>query len=150
VVAWEPPAVGVLPGGPEASAEMMAPVEAHLATHPGDHVGAQALLLSAVLGVPVAVDDPDFAAARANAETMVLDEPSIPLAGFTADELAGLDVTVAVGSEPNELIGGAAAVLAEMIGTPTVVASGPHEVYFSDPSVLVEVVQAAGRREDGR
>ena len=79
VVAWEPPAAGVVPGGDTITAEIMAPVEAHLAAHPGDFVGAQALLLSAVLGFPVSVDDPAFAAARANAEPFVRDEPAITL-----------------------------------------------------------------------
>ena len=58
----------------------MAPVEDHLAAHPGDFVGAQAILLSAVVGFPVTADDPAFAAARANAEPFVRDEPTITAA----------------------------------------------------------------------
>jgi pimeloyl-ACP methyl ester carboxylesterase len=143
VVAWEPPAVGVVPGGVEASAALMLPVDAHLAEHPDDYVGAQAILLSAILGFPVATDDPEFAATRANAETMIRDDASIPLATFTADELAGRDITIAVGSDPNDLVAGSAAALAALIGKPTTVATGPHEVYFSDPSVLVDVVRHA-------
>jgi pimeloyl-ACP methyl ester carboxylesterase len=140
VVAWEPPAAGVIPGGAEATAAIMAPVDAHLAAHPGDFVGAQAILLSAILGFPVTTDDPAFAAARANAESTVRDDPTIVLASFTAAQLAGRDITIAVGSEPNDLIAGATAVLAELTGTPTTVATGPHEVYLTDPTVLTRVV----------
>ncbi len=141
VVAWEPPAAGVLPGGAEATAAIMAPVDAHLATNPGDFAGAQAILLTAILGFPVSTDDPAFAAARANAESTVRDDPAIVLAPFTADQLSGRDITVVVGSEPNELIAAAAAVLADLTGTPTSVASGLHEVYLFDPTVLVDVVR---------
>ncbi len=82
VVAWEPPAAGVVPNGDAIADEMMAPVRAHLDDHPGDFVGAQAILLSAILGFPVAANDPAFAAARGNAEPMVLDEPTITLKRF--------------------------------------------------------------------
>ena len=80
VVAWEPPAAGVLPDGAEVTAAIMKPISAHLAEHPGDYIGAQAMLLSAVVGFPVTRDDPAFAAARANAEPFVRDEPAITLA----------------------------------------------------------------------
>ena len=82
VVAWEPPAVGVLPDGVSINCEIMAPALAHLAANAGDFVGAQAVLLTAILGFPVAVDDPAFAAARANAEPMILDDPTITLRPF--------------------------------------------------------------------
>jgi hypothetical protein len=39
------------------------------------------------------VDDPGFAAARANAEPMILDEPRITLAGVEADIFTGLDIS---------------------------------------------------------
>ena len=94
----------------------MAPVDAHLAEHPGDFVGAQAILLSAVLGFPVSADDPAFAATRANAEPFVRDEPAITLATPDLGALAGADVTIAVGSAPNELIAAAVDVLATALG----------------------------------
>ena len=101
VVAWEPPAAGVIPGGVEASAAIMAPVEAHLAEHPGDFIGAQAILLTAVIGAPVSVDDPAFAAARANAEPFVRDEPAIPNAALDEAAIRKADVTIGgrVGAE---------------------------------------------------
>ena len=55
---WEAPAVGVVPGGDAITSQIMEPVQAHLEQHPGDFVGAQAILLSAIAGFPVTVDDP--------------------------------------------------------------------------------------------
>ncbi|WP_217921541.1 alpha/beta fold hydrolase [Miltoncostaea oceani] len=141
VLAWEPPASGVLPGAAAANAAILEPVEAHLRRHPGDYPGAQAILLTYILGFPVTVDDPAFAAARANAEAMVRDDPSITLRPFTAAELRAAPVTVAVGDAPNELVGAAVARLAELgAGAPTVVEGAPHEVHLSDPSVLAALV----------
>jgi pimeloyl-ACP methyl ester carboxylesterase len=141
VVAWEPPAAGVLPDAAAATAAVMAPIDAHLVEHPGDYVGAQAILLTAILGFPVSVDDPAFAAARANAEPMIRDEPMIPLRPFAAAELTAVPVTVAVGSEPNELVGAAVARLGELTGRqPVLVAEARHEVYVAEPPVLTALV----------
>jgi pimeloyl-ACP methyl ester carboxylesterase len=141
VLAWEPPASGVLPDAAAANAAILAPAEAHLREHPGDYVGAQSILVSAILGYPVAVDDPAFAAARGNAEPMIRDEPTITLRPFTAAELTAVPLTVAVGTEPNELVGAAVAGLAELSGrAPVVVHGADHEVYLADPSVLTALV----------
>jgi pimeloyl-ACP methyl ester carboxylesterase len=144
VVAWEAPAAGVLPDGPAATAAIMEPVRAHLAERPGDWVGAQALLLTVIIGVPVSATDPAFAAARANAESMVRDDPQITLRPFTAAELAGAPVTVAVGGEPNDLVAAAADALAELTGAaPALVPGVGHEVYLTDPSALAGLVGPA-------
>jgi pimeloyl-ACP methyl ester carboxylesterase len=140
VLAWEPPAAGVVPGGAEISAAIMAPVEAHLAAHPGDFVGAQAILLSAVVGFPVTTDDPAFAAARANAEPFVRDEPAITAAPLDTATLDDRDVTIAVGSSPNELVAAAVETLAAAAGRPARRVDAPHEIYLSDPSVLTGLV----------
>jgi pimeloyl-ACP methyl ester carboxylesterase len=140
VVAWEPPAAGVIPGGREVTAEIMAPVDAHLAAHPGDFVGAQAILLGAVVGFPVTVDDPAFASARVNAEPFVLDEPAITLAALPPEGFVGRDVTIAVGSAPNEVVAAASEILAAVIGRAPVRVDGDHEVYLRDPAVLTAVV----------
>jgi pimeloyl-ACP methyl ester carboxylesterase len=141
VVAWEAPAVGVLPHGPAATAAIMEPVRAHLAERPGDWVGAQALLLGMIIGVPVSVADPAFAGTRANAESMVRDDPQITLRPFTAAELAGAPVTVAVGGEPNDLVAAAADTLVGLTGAaPAVVPGVAHEVYLTDPAVLAGLV----------
>lgn len=143
VVAWEPPAAGVIPGGAELTARLMAPIDAHLAAHRGDFVGAQALLLEMVLGFPVAVDDPAFEPARANAEPMIRDEPAITLAEFTPEAFRGRDVTLAIGGSSNELVAAAVAELAQLTGRPPVQVAADHEVYLSDPSVLTAIVLAA-------
>lgn len=148
-VVWEAPAVGVIPGGADATAGLMAPVEAHLAAHPGDFVGAQAILLSVILDTPVAVDDPAFAATRANAESMVRDDPSITLRAFTAAELRGLDVTLAVGTAPNELVAAAGGLLAGMVGAdPLVVPTPDHDVHLTEPATLAAAI-AEPRRTTG-
>lgn len=140
VIAWEPPLAGIIPGGAELSAQIMQPINEYLADHPDDFVGAQAILLSAILGFPVDADDPAFAGTRANAEPMIRDEPSITLASVTADELAGCDITLAIGSEPNDLIAAAAAELAALEGIDIVQVEGSHEIYMTDPSVLTGIV----------
>lgn len=126
----------------------MRPVEAHLDASPGDFVGAQAILLSAVLGVPVAPDDPEFEAARANAEPLILDEPTITLATFAPGDLHGRPVTIALGDQPNELVAAASGALSGLIGTEPVRVEAPHEVYLADPAVLTTLVarvRATGR-----
>jgi pimeloyl-ACP methyl ester carboxylesterase len=140
VIAWEPPALGVIPGAEAMNAEFMAPVDAHLAAHPGDYVGAQAILLTAILGFPVSVDDPAFAATRANAEPMIRAEPTITLRPFTPDELAGAPLTIGVGSAPNDVVAAAADQLAIQTGRALVTVEGDHQVYLTDPAVLTGMV----------
>ena len=142
VIAWEPPAAGIVPNGPALTAAIMAPVEVHLREHPGDFVGAQAILLSAILGAPVTADDPAFAGARANAEAFVTDEPAITLVDLDGNALRGRDVTVAVGSAPNDLIAAAVERLATWTGRDPVRVEADHEVYLTDPSVLTAIVTA--------
>jgi pimeloyl-ACP methyl ester carboxylesterase len=132
VVAWEPPAVGVLEYGPAFTTHLMAPVHEYVAAHPGDWAGAQAVMLAALAGGPVPVDD----ATRANAEPMVRDDPAITLRTFAPDDFAGADVTLAVGSAPLPPIQEAAALLGTWVGRPPVVLGGGHEVYLEDPAVL--------------
>ncbi|MEJ3655159.1 alpha/beta hydrolase [Actinomycetes bacterium KLBMP 9759] len=147
VVAWEPPASGVLPDAEAANAALMAPVQAHLQERPDDYVGAQAILLTEILGFPVQVDDPAFAATRINAEPMIRDEPTITLRPFDAGELRAVPVTVAVGTAPNPLVGAAVARLAELTGrAPVIVDGAEHEVYLSDPRVLTALVGPPGPR----
>lgn len=141
VLAWEPPAVGVIDGGAEISAAMMAPVEQHLVEHPGDYIGAQALLLTQIVGFPVSPDDPAFAGEREHAETMVRDDPAITAATFDASDVSGRNVTIAIGSSPNDVVAATGEVLAELVGRPIVRVEGEHEVYLRDTSVLAELVR---------
>jgi pimeloyl-ACP methyl ester carboxylesterase len=140
VVAWEPPVAGIVPGGIDLTNEIMAPVAANLSAHPGDFIGAQALLLSAIVDVPVEIDDPAFAAARANAEPFVRDEPAITLADLDLARLADTDVTIAVGSAPNDLIAAAVEVLTSALARPAAHVDAEHEVYLTDPTVLARIV----------
>ena len=123
----------------------MAPVDAHLASHPDDFAGAQAILLSTVLGFPVSVDDPAFASARVNAEPFVRDEPAITTATLDRARLACADVTVAAGSAPNDIIAAAVDVLAGWTGRPPVRVDADHEVYLTDPGVLTGIVTMLDR-----
>ena len=124
----------------------MAPIDAYLAEHPGDFIGAQALLLSEIVGFPVSVDDPAFAAARANAEPFIRDEPDITTASLDRHALAGADVTIAVGSAPNELIAAAVDTLADWTGRPPIHADAAHEVYLTDTAVLTGIVEHSAIR----
>lgn len=145
VVAWEPPAAGVIPGGPEAAAELMRPVDDHLAAHPDDWPGAQAVLLAQITGAPVAADDPALAAARANAEPMVRDDPAITLRRFSEEDLRGRPITLAIGPRANALITAGVERLAALAGTRPVRVSAEHEVYLADGAPLTQlVVGAAG------
>jgi pimeloyl-ACP methyl ester carboxylesterase len=142
VISWEPPAAGIVPSGAAITAEILAPIDAHLAAHPGDFIGAQALLLTAVVGFPVRANDPAFAAARENAEPFVRDEPAITLADLDLTALAKRDVTIAIGSAPNDLIAAAAEVLTSALRRPAVTVNADHEVYVTNPRVLTGIVTA--------
>ena len=146
VVAWEPPALGLLPDAAAQGDDVMAPVQAHLAAHPGDYVGAQAILLSAILDFPVEVDDPAFAPARANAEPMIRDEPTIALVHLDPAELRAMPSTVVVGTSPNDVVAAAVRALTEITGREPVTVDADHEVYLSDPAVLTDVVRVAAGR----
>ncbi len=142
LIAWEPPAVGVVPGGAAMTAEVMAPIEAHLAEHPGDLIGAQAILLTYVLGFPVTADDPAFESARRNAESMVRDDPAITLEPFDAGSFADRDITIAIGDQPNSMVSAASKSLLALGDLEFVQVVAGHEVYLEDPSVLVGIVGA--------
>jgi hypothetical protein len=70
----------------------------------------------------------------------VRDEPAITLARFEPGAFDGIDVTIAVGSAPNDLIAAAVAELEALTGRPAVHVDGDHEVYLFDPAVLVGLV----------
>lgn len=140
VVTWEPPALGVMPGAAVAQRAVMAPARRHLGKHPGDYAGAQAILLKFILGVTVSVEDPAFAATRANAEAMIRDEPNVPVFRLRRDDLKQVDVTVAIGSKPAAPIRIAAWRISSWTGTPVVRVHAGHEVYMSEPTVLTEIV----------
>ena len=138
-VVWEPPVAGVTSNGRESLAQLFLPMTAHLAEHPQDYIGAQAILLSAATGAPVSIDDPDFARVRVNAEAMVRDEPEIASTTFT-EVLRSRPVTVATGDEPSELVRTGAAELARLSEKPVHRVAGRGDVYLTDPCVLADLV----------
>ncbi len=140
-VAWEPAALLELPDGADLHGALTAPVEEHLAAHPGDWRGAHLVLLSILFGEDVDPEDPDVARQLRNAEAAVRDDTRvITRHTFEPGSLRGARATVAVGREPDALLGQIADRLAADIGTPKVVVdrAGHHEVYLEDPRVLAE------------
>ena len=145
VIAWEPPAVGVLPDGAAINDAIMAPIDEFLAEHPGDYHGAHAILLSTIMGIPVTVDDPAYGSVWDNSEPIIRDEPTIVTAPFTATDLADLPVVVVLGSDPQELITQAAKQISQWTGTTVTEVPGDHLVYVSEPAVLTGVLTALDR-----
>jgi len=145
VIAWEPPAVGVLPDGAAINDAIMAPINEFLAEHPGDYHGAHAILLSTIMGIPVTVDDPAFGSAWANSEPIIRDEPTIVSAAFTAADLSDTPLVIVLGSEPQEIIIQAAKQLSQWTGAATVQVSGDHLVHISDPAKLTKVLTTLDR-----
>lgn len=141
VVAWEPAAVGVLPGAEETHAGLMAPIEAHLAAHPGDWTGAYTVMLDVISEGRADHDSPLVAAQRVNAEAAVRDDARIITRhAFTDGELPADKVVVAVGATAVGVHAAIAERLADLVGRPAVVvdAADDHEVYLERPAVLAD------------
>ena len=146
VIAWEPAALGVLPDGPALHAEMVAPIDAHLAAHPGDWVGAFRVALTVISGGAADLSSPEVRRMERNAEAVIRDDSALITArGFAPGELpaTGL-ITVATCADPNPLHAAIATIVGELIGRPPVVAdkAHDHEVYLSDPSILADFLAA--------
>jgi hypothetical protein len=67
--------------------------------------------------------------------------PALLLIHGGGEELAGRDVTIAVGSARNDIISAAARELVRLTGTDVVQVDGDHEIYLTDPTVLSRLVQ---------
>jgi pimeloyl-ACP methyl ester carboxylesterase len=145
VIAWEPPAVAVLPGGVEMHAGMVAPVEAHLAAHPGDWRGAYHVMLGVISGGRADLSSPAVRRMERNAEAAVRDDARLLTTQAFERLPAGL-VTVATTEEPEPLHAAIAARLGEMAGVAPVAVKGAddHEIYLSRPEVLADFL--ASRR----
>ena len=75
VIAWEPAALGMLPGGADLHAAIVAPMDAHLAEHPGDWAGRLPRDAGRALrgpGRPVVA--PEVKLMEANAEAALRDD----------------------------------------------------------------------------
>jgi pimeloyl-ACP methyl ester carboxylesterase len=144
-IAWEPAAVCALPGGGELHAGVMAPIEAHLARHPGDWTGAYAVMLEVLSEGRADLDSPAVRRQMANAEAALRDDAArITTHLFAAGELPADWVTVAVGRGTSPLHAAIAEALEARLGRPALVveAAADHEVYLSDPQVLAAALAA--------
>jgi pimeloyl-ACP methyl ester carboxylesterase len=147
VIAWEPAAVGMLPGGAELHAALVAPIDEYLGAHPGDWVGAFHVMLGVISEGQADLQAPEVKLMERNAEAALRDDgPLITARVFGAGELPSGVVTVAVSERPGPLHGEIAGVVAGMVGALPVVVSGAdgHEVYLGRPEVLAEFVAGLG------
>ncbi len=147
-VAWEPAALGMLPGAAALHAGIMAPVEAHLEGHPGDWPGAYAVLLGVLSEGRADLDSPVVARMAVNAEAMLRDDgPVLAAHAFAPGELPADRVTVAVGEDASPLHAAIAERLTAQLGTSPLVVAGAddHEVYLDRPDVLADALTARWR-----
>ena len=143
-IAWEPPVVGMLPGGDEMRTALNEPYEQHLRDHPGDWRGAYHVLLHTLSQGRADLDSPIVKMAEANAEAVLRDDgPLITARTFGPGELPAGRVVVALSETPDPLHRAIADRLAELTGHPpvTVAGAGSHEVYLEDPEVVADFVQ---------
>jgi hypothetical protein len=146
VIAWEPAGLGVLPGAAELHAGLVAPIDAHLAAHPGDWVGAFHVMLGVLSQGRADLTAPEVRRMEANAEAVLRDDsPLLTTRSFAPGELpaTGL-VTVATSEAPDELHAAIAARVAELTGGAPVVVGGAddHEIYLSRPEILADWLRA--------
>jgi pimeloyl-ACP methyl ester carboxylesterase len=148
VVAWEPPALGVLPDGAALHDQIMAPLEAHLAAHPGDWVGAYCVFLELTSDGEADLTTPTARRMARNAETMLRDDARIITRhGFAPGELPPDRVTVAIGGDAGPLHIAIAQYLQAQLGRPTLLVeeADDHEVYLDRPEVLVGALAGRAR-----
>lgn len=140
VVAWEPAALGVLPEGDALHAQVMAPLEAHLAANPGDWMGAYCVFHEMTSDGKADLTTPTARRMARNAEAMLRDDARIITRhGFAPGELPADRVTVAVGGGASPLHVAIAQCLEARLGRPTLLVedADEHEVYLHRPEVLV-------------
>lgn len=147
VVAWEPAALGMLPDGAALHAEIMAPIEAHLAAHPDDWEGGFAVMLDVLSEGRVDLDLPIVRAQAVNAEAALRDDARIITAhAFAAGELPGDKITIAVGRGASPVHVAIADRLVAELGRPVLVVddADEHEIYLSRPEVLAAALGGVG------
>jgi pimeloyl-ACP methyl ester carboxylesterase len=145
-IAWEPPAISVLPDAEALHGQIMAPIEAHLAAHPDDWTGAYAVMLDVLSEGRADMGSEAVRRQMANAEAALRDDARIITRHrFAPGELPADRVVVAVGAGTNPLHAMIAERLAELLGRPPLVVeeAKDHEVYLWQPDVLADAL--AGR-----
>jgi pimeloyl-ACP methyl ester carboxylesterase len=146
VIAWEPAALGMLPAGAEMHAAISAPMDAHLAEHPGDWVGAFHVMLGVLSEGRADLSAPEVKLMEVNAEAALRDDgPLITPRGFVPGEWPAGLVTVAVSETPNPLHAEIADRVAALVGSAPVVVTGAddHESYLSRPDVIADFLVGA-------
>ncbi len=141
VIAWEPAALGVLPNGAELFAAINAPIDAYLAEHPGDWVGAFHVTLDVLSEGRADHSAPQVKLMEANAEAILRDDsPHLTTRAFAPGELPAHLVTVATSAHPSPLHATIAARIGELIGKPPVVVADAddHEIYVLRPEVMAD------------
>jgi pimeloyl-ACP methyl ester carboxylesterase len=148
MIAWEPPALAVLPDGLALHAQMLQPIDEYLQEHPGDWSGAYDVMLMIMSGGAAELADGRVERMRRNAEAALRDDGPIITAHRLHPSAGAADVTVATGPSPDALLGQIAAVLADEFGTTVrlVPDADDHEIYLSRPEVLVEAFCCAPER----
>ena len=147
-IAWEPALLGVLPGAAALHAQIMAPIEAHLAAAPDDWRGAFTVMLQVLSEGRADLDAPVVHQQLVNAEAALRDDARIITTHtFAPGELPADRLRIAVGRGTSPLHAAIADALATELGPPMVVdAADDHEVYLSDPEVLAAALSGpAGR-----
>jgi pimeloyl-ACP methyl ester carboxylesterase len=141
VVAWEPAALGMLPGAAEMHAAIMAPIDDYLASHPGDWAGGYHAMLDVLSDGRADHSDPLVKRMAANAEAVLRDDgPLITMRGFAPGELPAGRVTVAVSMTPDPMHAEIASLIAALVSAAPVVVAGAddHEVYLRRPGVIAD------------
>ena len=142
VIAWEPPVVTALEGGAELHAQMVAPIETHLARRPGDWTGAFAVMLETISGGEADLASAAVARQMVNAEAAVRDDAAIITRyDFGPGSLAADRVRLARCRKASDLHAAVVDRLAARHGLAVidVDAATDHEVYLSEPAVLAGV-----------
>ena len=147
VIAWEPPAVAMLPDGAALHAGFLSPIEAHLADHPKEWEGAFTVMLDVLSDGHADPDSPVARAQLVNAEAAVRDDARIITAHvFSPGDLRGDSVTIAVGTAVSPVLAAIADALVAELDHPALVVddADEHEIYLTRPEVLATALSGVG------
>ena len=144
VIAWEPPALAMLPDGLALHAQLMAPITEFLSAHPTDWDGAFDIMTMIMSGGAADLQAPSVQRMRRNAEPALRDDGPMITVQPLHPRPGAAEVVIATGASPDPLLGRIAAVLAAAFGTHvwTVTDAEDHEVYLSAPQVLAAALGA--------
>ena len=133
VVAWEPPRPGTSPAAPRRPRRSWHRSTPTSPCIPTTSSAPKPSCCRPYSASPSPSTTPPSPTARANAEPFVRDEPAITTTALDEHALATADVTIAIGSAPNQLIATAVDVLTRTTGHAAVHVEADHEVYLDRP-----------------